>query len=574
MQLLKSKPTEPRKKLLRGKLTKKRVLLFCAIAIVLVIGAAVGIRMLGGDQTATAQMEYTTAKVERRDIETTLTGSGTLEPADSYTVTSLVEGEILNDTFEEGDKVEDGTLLYEIDSDDTTTTIERAQLNYDSALKSYQRKLESLDDLTVTATVSGTVTGINVEVGDEINSGAQLATLCDDRTMVLTLPFNTYDADQMNVGMTAQVTLDSSFETITGKVTKISGASTVLSGNQIVRQVTIEVTNPGAIAPGDTATAVVSNMACNQSGSFDYKNEATVTAAVSGTVTAIHVSEGNYLQKGQTMITLESDTLEDAVESSENSLNDAQLSLENAQETLDNYNITSPIAGTVVDKSYKAGDNVTSGKTLCTIYDLSYLTVTLSVDELDVKEVEVGQKVTVTADAAEGETYTGTVTKVSVSGTTSSGVTAYPVTIQIDETDGLLPGMNVDCTIQVSASENTLALPISAISRGNTVLVQRQEGAAEKLSTVTSEVPEGFEQVAVTLGQSDSDYIEILSGLEEGDVVAYTVGLVSDEVTGNVDESGFNFSESRAANSSGNMPSGGGMPSGGQSGGSAPGGGF
>lgn len=574
MQLLKNKSTEPHKKPLRGKLTKKRVLLFCAIAIVLVIGAAVGIRMLGTDESSTAQMEYTTATVERRNIETTLTGSGSLEPADSYTVTSLVEGEILNDTFEEGNEVEDGTLLYEIDSDDTTTTIEKAQLNYDSALKSYQRKLESLEDLTVTATISGTVTELNVEVGDEVNSGTQLATLRNDRTMVLTLPFNTYDTDQMSVGMTAQVTLDSSFETITGTVTKISGATTVLSGNQIVRQVTIEVKNPGAIAPGDTATAVVSNMACNQSGSFAYKDEATVTAAVSGTVSAIYVDEGDYLSKGQTMIVLESDTLQDAVESSENTLNDAQLSLENAQETLDNYNITSPIAGTVIDKAYKAGDNVTSGKTLCTIYDLSYLTVTLSVDELDVQEVEVGQEVTITADAAEGQTYSGVVTKVSVSGTTSGGVTAYPVTIRIDETEGLLPGMNVDCTIMVSASENTLTIPISAISRGNTVLVQRDEGAAEKLGMVTDEVPTGFEQVTVTLGQSDEDYIEILSGLEEGDVVAYTVGLVSDEVSGNVDESGFSFNENRAGNSDrtysgGNMPSGGGP-----SGGSAPGGGF
>jgi HlyD family secretion protein len=63
----------------------------------------------------------------------------------------------------------------------------------------------------------------------------------------------------------------------------------------------------------------------------------------------------------------------------------------------------------------------------------------LNVDELDIAKVQVGQTETITADAAGGKTYTGIVTKVNINGTTNNGVTAYPVTIRIDETEGLLP---------------------------------------------------------------------------------------------------------------------------------------
>ena len=79
--------------------------------------------------------------------------------------------------------------------------------------------------------------------------------------------------------------------------------------------------------------------------------------------------------------------------------------MENTQKQLENYTITSPISGTVIDKEYKAGDTVESGKTLCTIYDLSYLEMTLNIDELDISTVEAGQTVQITAEAVEGKTF-------------------------------------------------------------------------------------------------------------------------------------------------------------------------
>ena len=190
-------------------------------------------------------------------------------------------------------------------------------------------------------------------------------------------------------------------------------------------------------------------------------------------MTAIRAQEGSRVSKDQILVTLGGDTLENSIQTAQDSLRNAEISMDSTQNQLDNYTITSPIAGTVVDKQYKAGDTVESGKTLCTIYDLSYLEMTMDIDELDIDKVAVGQAVQITADAAEGQTYAGVITKVSVLGTTSGGVTSYPATVRIDETEGLRPGMNVDAEIVLEQAEDVLAVPVEAVSRGDLVLVTK-----------------------------------------------------------------------------------------------------
>ncbi len=88
----------------------------------------------------------------------------------------------------------------------------------------------------------------------------------------------------------------------------------------------------------------------------------------------------------------------------------------------------------MIEKDYKVGDTIdssSSGKTLAIIYDLSSLVFEMSIDELDVGSVKVGQGVSVTADALEGQEFTGAVETVSINGTTSNGVTTYPVTVSL-----------------------------------------------------------------------------------------------------------------------------------------------
>lgn len=389
-----------------------------------------------------------------------------------------------------------------------------------------------------------------------MSAGQLVATLRNSDVMTLEVPFLSDEAAGFHVGQSAAVTLESTFETLEGTVSKVDPSDTVLDGGMIVRYVTVEVANPGALSVNQTGSVVIDGCASAGSAAFTYAAEENITAEVSGKVASIRVQEGIWVSRGSVVLTLTSDSLDDSVQSAADSLRSAQLSLESRQDQLENYTITSPIRGTVIDKNYKAGETSEAGKVLCSIYDLSCLTMTLSVDELDISNIEVGQKVTITADAVEGRTYTGVVTKVSVAGTSSGGTTTYPVTVRIDETEGLLPGMNVDAAITLQSASNVLAIPSGALNRGNTVLVTFDSPSAAN-GTPTEDG--AYYSVPVEIGTSDSSYIEIVSGLQEGDTVAYIPTTSS---------GGFDMMMGgMPGGMGGGIPSGGGMPSGGGPGG-------
>ena len=537
---------------------KRRWIKFVVAGVALVVVAALVWNLLNpGQDVSDEESTYTTAEVIRMDVSSSITGSGTLEAADSYSVTTLIEGSILTADFEEGDEVEEGTVLYTIDSSDASNSLEQAEISLSQAQRSYNNQLESQEDLIITAPAAGQVYSIDVEVGDDVAAGETVATIRDAKTMSLEVYFPVDEAASFYVGQSTTVTLDSTFETLSGTIREIAGTDTVRTGNVIVRAVTIDVENPGGLSTSQSASAAVGSATSIESGTFSYREEETVTASVAGEVSAIRVAEGDQVSSGQALIVLTSDDLEDSIQSAQDSLRNAEISYENQTEQLEDYTITSPIKGTIVDKNYNAGETTEASEVLCTIYDLSYLTMTLSVDELDIANIEVGQTVSIVADAVEDTVYEGVVTKVSVAGTSSGSATTYPVTIRIDETDGLLPGMSVDATIELDSAEDVLAIPAAALNRGDTVLVTADSPSAANgtLVAATTEGSEDYYSVPVTTGVNGDDYIEITSGLQEGDTVAYIPTSSSD--------SGFGMMGGMPGGMGGGMPGGGGGMGGG-----------
>ena len=155
---------------------KKLLALVAAAALVIGLG---GRTLLGGGAQAakTGDGGYTTAQVTRRDVTAAITGSGTLEAADSYNVTTLLEDTILTANFEEGDQVDEGTVLYTLDSSDADSSLEQSEISLQQAQRSYSRQLEDQADLNVAATAAGQVWSVDVEVGDEIQAGQTVATI-------------------------------------------------------------------------------------------------------------------------------------------------------------------------------------------------------------------------------------------------------------------------------------------------------------------------------------------------------------------------------------------------------------
>ncbi len=587
-------------------MSKKKKIIFAAIALVVISAIVLQVFFRSADPAATIN----TARVERGDVSVIISGTGTVAPIDQYEITSLVKGEILSDTFEEGDMVQKGDLLYQIDSSDLENNLKKAQLNLQKSQVSYNETMDELSKLKVTSKYAGTITETYVKVGDSINNGTKIADLVDMDTLILSIPFNETDAASISVGSQANITLTNSFYTMTGTVRRVSSGTLISSEGATVRTVEIETTNPGAVAKGDSATATIGSVACNGPGTFDYNLETTIVAEASGKVTSLAYAKGDKIQAGSVVAVLESSTSDATRQNSALSLKDSQLSIESYNKQLEDYQITSPISGTVLQKTSKAGDtldNSNSSVVMAVIADMSTIVFDMSVDELDVSKIEVGQTVSITADAIDNRTYTGHVDNVSVVGTTQNGVTTYPVRIVIDNPDDLVPGMNVSAEIVVESRTDVLRIPLTAVQRGNMVYVKDDgktktddkmpaaendtrparpsddmpqgdmpqgdmpqnadaprdgEGAPEmpkdaaKKGNKMGDVPEGFRAVRVETGINDSDYIEIISGLSEGEEVY-------------VPASTGNSSSNDMMGMMGGMP-GGGMPGGG---GGMPGGG-
>ncbi len=540
------KSTGKLKKLLTGKKSRKWIVL-CVLAVA-VIGGAAAFMSRTKAKAAKAETSYTTASVEKRSITNSLTGSGTLQPADSYTVTTLVSGEVLSDAFEEGDMVEKDQLLYTIDSSDVSTTESQAQTSYSQALKAKYP----------TADISGTVSEVYVSNGDAVNAGTELLKISASNDLTIDFQFSYANDGDFYVGQPARIYITGYAGYIDGTVAQVGGSSMANDTGMKMTTVRVKAANPGLVTGDCTASATIGNYTSYGQTTVKIGTGSTITASASGKVSGLTLMPGDSVSNGQRICTITGDSVDNQIEN-------AKTSLENAQERLDDYRITSPITGTVVEKTVKAGDNVGTGSnsnsTLCIIYDLSYLQMTLNIDELDIDNVEVGQTVNITSDAKEGQTFTGVVTKVSVVGTTSGGTTTYPVTVRIDDTEGLRPGMNVDAEIVLTSADDVLAIPGTAVNRGNTVLITSDSPSAA--NALEQEAPEGYVYVQVETGVSDDSYIEVTSGLQEGDTVAYL--RTASSGSGNMMMGG--MPSDMGGGMGGGMPSGG-MPSGG------PGGGF
>ena len=486
------------------------------LVVVVVIVAAVAIYQSNKTQTAEVAPEYTQASVTRRTISQTLSTTGTLQAANSYTVRTLVEGEILSADFEEGDEVSAGQQLYQIENSDASTSVEQAQINLDQA----QRNYDTIADYRyVRSPVAGTVYSLKVKVGDEVTSGQEVAVVQDASQMVLQLTFPSADAASFSVGQSAQITLDGTFEVLQGTITEVSGSDILSSGNVLVRNVTITTPNAGTLNTTQSATATVNGISSTNSATFNYKEQRTLTASTAGTVASIYVPEGGAVAEDGIVLELAGEDLEETIQNAYESLRSREISMRNAEETLANYTISAPISGTVIQKNYQQGETVESGKEMCIIYDMAYLEMTINVDELDINQISVGQDVSVTADSVDG-VFNGKITRVSMVGKTDGGTTTYPVTVQVEEYGALRPGMNVNAEIVVEQATDSIAVPNAAIERGDVVLVTTASPSAAN-AIADMPAPEGYVYVQVETGVSDENYTEITSGLQEGDIIGY-----------------------------------------------------
>ena len=509
--------TEPKKKLSLPKSKKAKKWLKIVVAVVVVAAVVAGC-MAGAAKKANAQINgsYLVAQAIRQDLTMSVTGTATLKPADSYNVTTLISGEIENAPFELGDMVNKGDLLFALDSSDAQNNVDRAEISVAQARMAYQQAQEALNPV---ATVSGTIQELYVHNGDSVSMGSQIAKITSSMDLSIDFLFPYASPSDFYVGQAASVYIGNYDAPVSGTVASVSNSTSITSNGLSAVSVRVKLANPGAVSDSFSASARIGNYASYGQTPINLGGASIVYASASGTIQGLNKLAGSTVKQGETLCTVESTSARDQVQNARLNLQNAELAASMASDSLDDYNITSQITGTVIEKNFKAGDKVEgmNSGSLAVIYDMSYLKLEMAVDELDIGKVAEGQKVTITADALEGQTFSGVVDTVSINGTTANGATSYPVTIRIDDYGELKPGMNVSATIQGDQVPNALCIPVDAVNRGNTVTVPGP-GAMNADNTAVVDASK-LETKEVTLGKSDGDYIEVTGGLEEGDLV-------------------------------------------------------
>lgn len=394
------------KKRRSGKFSKRKTWIIVCTAMLLLIVCTVSIKTAMKDNRPNMKsMEQ--AKVTRRDITATITGNAVVRPKDEYSITSLVTGEVIFSSFEEGDIIKEGDILYQVDASDiekdiknAELAVKRAQQNYNDALESKkeidksnkinlesaalsqekaqqgyndavsskeqqtvnnQKSLESaelavskaqqnydelkkqIDNLNIKSDISGTVGELYVKQGDSVNVGMNIARIYDDSTLELRIPFNESDASNIAQGQEAEVTIIGEGETLKGIVSSVNTASEIRGANMRVREVTIKVASPGALSNSARATAKIGDIYCNDAGIFEYSNEKIVTAKSSGTIKEIIIDSGNSVTYDDVIATLENDTLNTQCDTALISLQDAKIALDKAKNNMADYSLNSQI---------------------------------------------------------------------------------------------------------------------------------------------------------------------------------------------------------------------------------------
>ena len=324
----------------KGRPKKKGVL-------VLIIGAAVlaavfGLWLLKSRSARTSSegaQGQRTAVVTKGTITSELSSSGVISPKDTYSLTSLVEGEVISADFEEGDQVTEGQILYQIDVSSmeselksASTSLERAQKKYEKAQEDYNEAVSDYSGNTYKATRTGYIRELNIQAGDQVGQNTDIASIYNDQIMKIRVPFLAQEAAAIGAGNQAVLTLTDTEEQINGVVTAVSNMDEVLDGGRIVRYVTIEAANPGGLTSSHSAVAEINGMVCTAEGSFEAATDLVMKADLPSSVEveAMLVHEGDYVTEGTPIFRIASKDAEDLLDTYQDAMAQAEESLESA----------------------------------------------------------------------------------------------------------------------------------------------------------------------------------------------------------------------------------------------------
>jgi len=532
----------------KSKKRKKRRRIITLLIILAVLAAALtaGVILLRRrvtQQFATSIGDVVSAEATVGSISTQVSGSGTLVNVDEDAMTvpaNVLIKEILvsaHDTFSAGD------VLARVD----TSSVMKAMSALQEEIGELDSDIASASTDTVNSYISAGVAGrvkiLYAQKGDTVaqciyEHGA-LAVLSLDGYMTAEI-----ETEALAAGDSVRV-LRADGKEIAGSVdSAVNGTAVIL------------VTDNGPLA-GEAVEVL------DTEGNTLGKAELTIHSplritGISGTIAAVRVTENQRVYAASSIFTL-TDT---AYAATYQTLLEERTALEETMvELMGLYNtgvVTAPYDGSVTSVDYDSETEYEGEISLLTISPDQQMNVTINVDESNILSLELGQTAQITINSIGDDAFAGTVTEINKTASSASGVTRYSAVVTLDKTPEMLQGMSARVVVRISGVDNAVIIPVEAL--------HQTSSTSYVYTSFDEETQEFGGMVNVETGITNSSYVEILSGLKEGDTVYYTE-------TENSYFSSMGFGGNFAGGNSGGMlGSNGGMPSGNNGGGNNGGG--
>ena len=447
---------------------------------------------------ASASTTYVVGQATTGTIVSTVTGTGQVSTSSNLAITPQNSGAITDIRVKPGDKVSKGTTLFVIDTTNAEKSVRDAKINLASANLSLASAQASTQN-----TQSTQSTSVATAYNNLLNSSPE-AVASDYATAGYTAPTISGNYTLGKEG-SMKISLYTSESGFSFNVTGLVNASGIVSSvtPQPIGGSGLYIVFPSKVSSNLTWTITLPNTSAANYLS-NYNNYQTALQ---------NQSETND-QSGVTSIDLASKQL--AVLQAQNALTDAET-------TLSNCYVTAPFDGVVASVPVIVGQQASSGTTLATLISNQEIT-NISLNEVDVANVKIGDKATMTFDAISGLTITGKVIEIDTVGTVSQGVVSYNVQIAFDTQDPhVKSGMSVTADIATAVEQNVVTIPTTAVKTNGDISYVLTVPAGTPVSVGNAgEALTGSNtpvMTTVTTGISDDLDTEILSGLSTGDEI-------------------------------------------------------
>ena len=534
----------------RRRKTLSVVLILLAL---LIAGAAVGVKLLRQRVTEAygtkSNDNVQKATVTVGSISTTITGSGTLSAQDTTDVSIPASVSIRSLCVEEGATVAEGDVLAYLDLTSILTGMNDIQDQMEALDEELAEAAKDTVNSSMKSTVTGRVKAVYCKNGDSV-----LATMYEYGTL-MTISLDGYmavDIPAKGLAVKDALTVTLSGGTVyAGTVGEIQGdtATVLITDNrpQLGDEVTVTDGEGNLLGAG----ALYIHQPMNITG-------------YAGTVSRLAVAENTQVTKNRVLLYL-TDTVFTA---NYDALLQERAELEkDLNELISLYKtgvVRAPLAGKVEsitdEQETVDGMETPTEWTFAVIRPQEKMIVTASIDESNILSVELGQSASVTISSISDDPFTGEVTSIEKTSTSSSGVTGYAVEVTLDRTEKMLARMSASVAIRIEGVDDALLLPEDAVTKTRT--------SAYVYTAVNETSGELEGMVEVKTGLTGGGYIEIVEGLKEGDTVYYLKKQSNDfrSFMG-----GFGGGNSNFGGWSGGSGSGSNRPSSGRSGGSGSG---